>query len=194
MSDHSHSHAGHSHAHSNSHSHSHDSHSHDSHDHQHSHTDEPDLFVPKRPGPFEKIRSNSIIGKLKEPGRGRSASQSAESWGLHSVPELLSDFRKHTSHNLVGGTSGEHAHDHAHSHSHDDHTHDHSHSHSHEQRPFSPPYEYHNDLLDSGSGESTSFIERVPAIISLPTALLAVDYLAVHFGHISPAICATMVG
>lgn len=214
--------------------------------------------VPIRPGPFQKLRSNSIINSLKSmegaAGRARSGSQAPETWGLHSVPELLSDFRRHTSHSHTQLTSGftsecnsptesrhdhshrdgeiesghshghthdlhthdlhspdlhshsthdhGHSHDNAHDHSHgttiSDNTHDHSHLQSpvcHEDHSFGLPYNQFNDSVESlGVPENTSFIERIPAIVSLPTTLLAVDYLSVHVGHMSPFVCATMVG
>lgn len=202
--------------------------------------------APVRPGPFQKLRSNSLISSLKSMdtplGRARSGSQAPETWGLHSVPELLSDFRRHTSHShtqLVTGASSEctspvdechdhshidnfvapehahgHSHDsHGHDHSHDSHSHEHGHSHNHKDHAhehshqyfqpehghdhshmFSPVRDQFNELADpQGLSESTSFIERIPAIISLPTALLAVDYLSIHVGHMSPLVCSTMV-
>lgn len=204
----------------------------------------------ERPGPFQKLRSNSIINSLKAidggliKTRNRSESQAQETWGLHSVPELLSDFRRHTSHShthLTGGPSSrsgspvdsrqdcnasfttadpeyfhgktkvhhhEHSHEHdqSHSHSHDDHSHDHSHEHTHDHshvhshlsescqadHAYSTQYEQFGESLELPA--ENTFIERIPAIISLPTSLLAVDYLSIHVGHMSPLICSTMVG
>lgn len=223
----------------------------------------------ERPGPFQKLRSNSILNSLKamdgnSGGRARSGSQAPETWGLHSVPELLSDFRRHTSHShthLVGGVptgtsfspppqsshhdhshangftsvqpeylihehdhshdnSQAHAHDHSHnlsSHSldhsdHSSHSHSHSHSHApaidpvhlhdhshgysepcHEGHAFPAHYDQFNESVESIAAENPSIIERIPAFISLPTSLLAVDYLSIHVGHMSPLICSTMV-
>lgn len=199
--------------------------------------------------------------------RRAASSVTADSWGLHSVPTLLSDFRKHTSHTqrerssiasplatrtpqspFAGGSnifdlafSGSKSnqatpkieqsetfpsksetektfhdekechedHNHSHNHSHS-YTNDHSHSHQHEHgHSHSHPHqtEHSNECYPESSykgepyqtsyslsNESQEFyqppslIERVPALISLPTSLLALDFLCLKLSSDSQIV------
>lgn len=179
--------------------------------------------------------------------RRAASTVSADSWGIHSVPSLLSDFRKHTSHNqrerssiaspmatrpppnpLSGpgstlsqtfddlhktlteinvlspaiDTHHSHSHDYfsshpqksTHTHSHNNNNDHHSHKHSHLDNTIyynpitgaSPEFDIdhcdHVDHIDQTQQQPPpppSLIERVPALISLPTSLLGLDYLCV---------------
>lgn len=204
--------------------------------------------------------------------RAASTISASDSWGIHSVPGLLSDFRKHTSQtqrerssiasplatrpplNPLGGgalsktlddihktlseisllspslgpneneagyfpdisnimeSSQEnvHSHDHTHTHNHD-HGHSHSHTythehihddHSHAHGVSEKPSLYSHDLNDSQysitseASPTPSVIERVPALISLPTSLLALDFICMKLstpGSIQSFLSTTIV-
>lgn len=192
--------------------------------------------------------------------RRAASTVAANSWGIHSVPSILSDFRKHTSHaqrertsiasplvtrpppNPLSGApqsalsktlddfhktlseinvlspaadsledvqieshaQDSHSHDHSHSHDSHDHSHDHSH-HSHHSHSHAPVHSHSSSLhppthldellpdseyLDQQQQQQPlqppSVIERVPVLISLPTSLLALDYLCLKLSDNGP--------
>lgn len=166
--------------------------------------------------------------------RAASTIGGADSWGIHSVPGLFSDFRKHTSHSQrerpsiaspmhtrppasAGGALSKtlddihktlseinvlspsadtrigdsyfpdvsekevHEHEHSHEHKHE-HKHEHNHSHtetaSEECTHYEPVLDYDtqcNNVVEQAPAPSV--IERVPALISLPTSLLAAEFM-----------------